>query len=659
MLGWCDERVRRAAWGGGYFEPAEIRGTTERYGVLMAALRDWWGPAVAQLFDRAWQSQNLAECAPFSEWQAAMPAEATAGPGLIVATPEPPPAAPVSVAEPAVVPTPPTPRAPQPLPPQPTPSQPATSQPATSQPSMATPDTTAAARTLLDLGRQMEQSGNREGAVTVYRQALALAPAGSNVALELALLIQEPARPAAPSPAPQTPPKPAVEPEAKSPPVPAAAPASADPNAGGAPAAAPASTAPAPAKPAPPKPAPPPRERGRRPSLGLITGVALALLLLLVTLAGGWWLLQSGGGLITSLAGVASPTVAPVNTVVATPSPAIVAVATFAAAPTATPVAAPPTTTPVAAVAPTPASNPSLKPGTDPGGRAVNIVYSAHQPQIHDSQIWIMNQDGASQRQLTFTRGHSWAPRLSLDGRRFLFSSVAPGAHTSHDPTGGGTSTSAGNHDIYVASTDGSNIENVTSTFNSWDNGWSWSPDGKWIAFSSDRDGNWEIYKMSATGESITRLTNQAKSDGWPSWAPDGKSIIFSSDRSGNWEVFVMGDDGTHVRQLTERPKTYDTFPEVSPDGKKIVFSSQFAGRKEGEIYAMNFDGTGLIRLTSTVALNNMPSWCPDGRIVFVSDRAGNDDIWIMNTDGSNPTRLTTNPGEDTTPSCGYLQRPG
>jgi TolB protein len=269
-----------------------------------------------------------------------------------------------------------------------------------------------------------------------------------------------------------------------------------------------------------------------------------------------------------------------------------------------------------------------------------------------------MGADGSGQRPLTATRGHAWAPRPSPDGRRFVFSSVAPGEHTSHDATGGGTVTHPGNHDIYVASDDGSDIRNVTAKFNSWDNGWSWSPDGQWIAFSSDRDGNWELYKMTVTGERITRLTDHAGSDGWPSWSPDGKRIVFASDRSGNWEIFSMGDDGADVRQLTERPATDDTFPAVSPDGRRVVFSSQLAGRGEGELYAMGIDGTGVTRLTSTVAMNSMPSWCPNGRIVFVSDRAGNDDIWTMEADGSAPVRLTTNPGEDTTPSCGYLGAP-
>jgi TolB protein len=71
----------------------------------------------------------------------------------------------------------------------------------------------------------------------------------------------------------------------------------------------------------------------------------------------------------------------------------------------------------------------------------------------------------------------------------------------------------------------------------------------------------------------------------------------------------------------------------------------------------MNIDGSNLTRLTNTAALNNIPSFCPDSEhIVFESDRAGNTDIYMMNSDGSDLKQLTNDPGEDTTASCGYIK---
>lgn len=290
-----------------------------------------------------------------------------------------------------------------------------------------------------------------------------------------------------------------------------------------------------------------------------------------------------------------------------------------------------------------------------PDGFKEVILFAAHRGEVHDSQIYIMNPDGSEQRQITFARGHSWGPRVSPDGEKFFFSSVAPGEHQEHSATGGGTEGS-GNHDIYLASVDGTDITKITFD-PAWENGWSWSPDGEWIALTTDQDGNWEIYLMTPDGQNFRRVTDHPAADGWPSFTPDGEQIVFTSDRSGTSEIYIMNVDGSNVRQLTDRPDTFDTYPYVSPDGTKIVFSSQVLRANEGEIYVMNIDGSDITRLTNTVALNYAPSWSPDGtRIVFASDRDGNHNIYIMNADGSRQTRLTTDPGEDTTPTWAYIR---
>ena len=295
------------------------------------------------------------------------------------------------------------------------------------------------------------------------------------------------------------------------------------------------------------------------------------------------------------------------------------------------------------------------------------VVFTANRGGVHDSQVFVMGADGSEQRQMTFARGHSWGPRVSPDGTRLFFSSVAPGEHENHDAAGGGTS-GIGNHDIYVADLTGTtpadlsatNINNVTAGQLTWDNGWAWSPDGQEITFTTDRNGNWDIYSMSAGGTDERRLTDDEAQDGWPSWTPDGQQIVFASDRTGNWEIFIMNADGSDVRQLTDRPDTTDLFPAVSPDGTRVVFSSQFEAVNEGEIYIMPIDGGDATRLTNTAALNNMPSWCPSGeQIVFTSDRDGNENIYIMSPDGATQTRLTDDPGEDSTPYCAAVSTAG
>jgi Tol biopolymer transport system component len=76
------------------------------------------------------------------------------------------------------------------------------------------------------------------------------------------------------------------------------------------------------------------------------------------------------------------------------------------------------------------------------------------------------------------------------------------------------------------------------------------SPDGKQIAFMSQRDGNWEVYVMSIDGSEIKRLTNNVADDGLPIWSPDGRTIAFASDRGGEWAMWAMNPDGSNQRML-------------------------------------------------------------------------------------------------------------
>ena len=109
---------------------------------------------------------------------------------------------------------------------------------------------------------------------------------------------------------------------------------------------------------------------------------------------------------------------------------------------------------------------------------------------------------------------------------------------------------------------DGSNIQRLTTT-KTGTGSWQpvWSPDGRRIAFGSDRDGNNEIYVMDADSSNIRRLTHTSDKERTPAWSPDCKQIAFVSDRGGNWGIYVIHADGSNVRRLAHYEYVYVNRP--------------------------------------------------------------------------------------------------
>jgi Bacterial Ig domain/WD40-like Beta Propeller Repeat/Beta-propeller repeat len=211
-----------------------------------------------------------------------------------------------------------------------------------------------------------------------------------------------------------------------------------------------------------------------------------------------------------------------------------------------------------------------------------------------------------------------------------------------------------GNFEIYSMNSDGTGLTRLTN-HSAIDLFPALSPDGTKIAFASNRDGllNFEIYVMNADGSSPARLTTNARVDGKPSWSPDGTKIAFTSARDGNFEIYSMNADGSGLTRLTNN-HAIDSDPAWSPDGTKIAFSSNRHGVLNFEIYVMNDDGGGVARLTNNSALDVSPSWSPDGtKIAFASNRNGllNFEVYVMNADGGVQTRLTTNGAVDGEPA--------
>jgi Tol biopolymer transport system component len=178
------------------------------------------------------------------------------------------------------------------------------------------------------------------------------------------------------------------------------------------------------------------------------------------------------------------------------------------------------------------------------------------------------------------------------------------------------------------------------------------SPDGSRIVFSSDRDGNDEIYAIGVDGMDLTRLTSSPAKDLDPSFSPDGTKIVFDSDRDGPVAIFAMNADGSDPVNLSRPKRPGDIFPSWSPDGAQIAYAC--GPSLEGlDICVMDSDGGGQRVLIGGPGSREWePAWSPDGgKIAFVSNRTGDDEIYVMDANGRRIVRLTTNPGRDADPA--------
>ncbi len=247
--------------------------------------------------------------------------------------------------------------------------------------------------------------------------------------------------------------------------------------------------------------------------------------------------------------------------------------------------------------------------------------------------IYVLNADGSGKQRLTKGRSDI-LPRWSPDGKQIAFLARREQDHelvAEHDL--------AFHWFLYIMDADGQNQRRVTKTpigmiFQ-------WSPDGTRFVFQSSREdvknkakdgtASSAIYVMKSDGTQQKRLTPVENNDGFPSWSPDGKQIAFCSNRHGNKDIFVMNADGSDVRRLTSNDAN-DSVPAWSPDGKQIAFASS---RESGTAYVVNADGT---EESSLVVRGRPVAWSPDGQSLLIENDG---QLVLGGAHGRNPKELT------------------
>jgi TolB protein len=189
------------------------------------------------------------------------------------------------------------------------------------------------------------------------------------------------------------------------------------------------------------------------------------------------------------------------------------------------------------------------------------------------------------------------------------------------------------------------------------------SPDGKHIAFRSDRDGDPEIWTMTTKGKSLHQLTINSFSDDDPAYSPDGKVIAYTSFAAGTADIWIMAADGSGQVPVTHDPGI-EANADWAPNNKKIVFEASPPADASGvtpaaHIFTVNPDGSGLKQLTTGTATDHFPAFSPDGKkIVFERTAAtagARPAIYTMDANGKHVKRLSSTVGSNGTPDWGLL----
>jgi len=179
---------------------------------------------------------------------------------------------------------------------------------------------------------------------------------------------------------------------------------------------------------------------------------------------------------------------------------------------------------------------------------------------------------------------------------------------------------------VFVVPIGGGTPRRVTQFSPSYLHGW--SPDGKTLVFTGQRNGDFDVYAIPVGGGEETRLTTAKGLDDGPDYSPDGQWIYFNSERTGRMQIWRMHADGSGQEQVV-KDESNDWFPHISPDGKLMVFVAYGAdvtghpANKDVELRVMSLvDGKVkvLAKLFGGQGTINVPSWSPDSqKVAFVS----------------------------------------
>ena len=204
--------------------------------------------------------------------------------------------------------------------------------------------------------------------------------------------------------------------------------------------------------------------------------------------------------------------------------------------------------------------------------------------------------------------------------------------------------------DIWTADENGQNVRRITA-HKARDVHPRFSPDGKWIAFSSDRNGNLDVFILPSEGGPARQLTFHSADDTVQGWAPDSRGVLFASQRGEDFmgKLYTVGIDGGMPRNAGADMGVWATY---SPDGRKMAINRRaqsywrkyYRGSYQTDVTVMDVAAKTFTDVTDFDGMDSWPMWSQDGHIYFVSDREGNGltNVWRAPEAGGKAERVTS-----------------
>jgi len=293
---------------------------------------------------------------------------------------------------------------------------------------------------------------------------------------------------------------------------------------------------------------------------------------------------------------------------------------------------------------------------TQTGGGLGQVAFASARSGI--PQIYLINMDGTGLQLITNMDNGACQPSWSPDGSQLVFISPCRTRGEFYEDVYKDSS-------LYIINADGTDLKPLTAAPGS-DFDPAWAPDGKRIAFTSQRNGTKDIYVITIESGAVTRLTTviqPVQENSQPAWSPFGNQIAYTVKRFGAYQIWVMSDTGQNSVQIARSGQDlWDYLPTWGIDGETIIFNERNLGPGLPWLMSIRYEDRNTkkpIQLDFKPPVEDV-QFSPDGWwIVFEStDANGNRDVYMSTVTGGDMTRLTSDPGDEFDPAWRPAPKP-